>query len=173
MFAGRAAAPPALRAQLGFPFFPKLALGGFRLEQRRFRAARRQSDARVGARVADHHLAEQPAQFLRLAGLTRALRVHEPRAKFLWRGQLSRLQERDEVVKFFERILHRRRREQQQESPWQGVHGLPGLRFAVPQVMRFVHDDQVPRNPAGDFQVRRLFDRVQAGNDARILAPEL
>lgn len=39
--------------------------------------------------------------------------------------------------------------------------------------MRFVHDDQVPRNPTGDFQVRRLFDRVQAGNDAGILAPEL
>ena len=160
-------------AEFRLPLLPEGALGFVRLEQNGLGAARRQLDAGVGARVANHHLAEQAAQFLRLARLARALRVNEARAELLRRRQLARLQQRDQVVEFFERVLDRRGGEQQQELARQGVDRLPGLRLAVAQVMRLVHDQHVPVHLPGDLQMRGLFERVQAGDEARVLAPEL
>ena len=130
-------------------------------------------DAGVGARVANHHLAQQAAEFLRLARLARAFRVNEARAEFLRGRQLAGLQQRDQVVEFFERVLDGRGGEQEQELARQGVDRLPGLRLAIPQVMRLVHDQQVPVHLPGDLKLRRLFEGVQAGDQARVLAPEL
>ena len=38
--------------------------------------------------------------------------------------------------------------------------------------MRLIDNKNVPMHLPGDLQVRRLFERVQAGHQARVLAPE-
>ena len=143
-----------------------------RLEQYRLGPARRQLQAGVGARVSNHHLAQEAAQLFGLARLPRALGVHEPGAELFWRGQLTGLKQRDQVVEFLEGILNRRRREQQQEMTRQRADGLPGLRLAVAQIVRLVHDQHVPVYLPGNFQLGRLLQGMEAGDHTRRLAPE-
>ena len=66
-------------------------------------------NAGIGAGIANHHLAQQAAQLLRLARLPRPFRVNEPRAELFGSRKLPRLKQGDEIVKFLERVLHRRR----------------------------------------------------------------
>ena len=54
----------------------------------------------------------------------------------------------------------------------QRVHRLPRLRLAVPQIVRLVHNQQIPMRLLGDRQMRGLLDGVQAGNDPGIFTPE-
>ena len=121
-----------------------MALRFVGLEQHCLRAAWRELDAGIGASVSDHHLAEQAPQLLGLTRLMRALSVNESLAKLFRRWELSRLKQGDQVIKFFERILHRRGGQQQEELARQRVDRLPGQRVAVAQVMRLVHHQQVP-----------------------------
>ena len=168
---GWPAARPA-PAKFALPLLPKRAFRLVRLEQHRLGPARRQVDAGVGASVANHHLAQQPAQLLRLARLVRLVLVHEPGAEFLGGRQLAGLQQRDQVVEFFERILDWRGGQQQQELARQDVDRLPGLRGAVAQVVRFVHDEHVPVQRLGHRQMRGLLEGVERGDDNGVLPPE-
>jgi hypothetical protein len=104
--------------------------------------------------------------------LTRALRVNKAGAELLRCRELARLEQRHEVVKFFEGVLDGCGREQQQEMSRQRVDGLPGLRVPVAQIVRLIDDEHVPMHLPGDLQLRRLFQRVEAGHQARVLAPE-
>src|SRR5439155_25187030 len=81
------------RAEFLLPLLPEGSLRLFRLEQHRFGAPRWQVDPGIGARVANHHLAEQTAKFFRLARLTRAFGIDEARAELLRRGELARLEQ--------------------------------------------------------------------------------
>ena len=91
-----------LRAQINIPLLPENALVGFGLKQHSFSPARRQVQAGIGPRIADHDEAQQPAQFFRLAGLARALGIQKTGAKFLGRRQLPRLEQGDQIIKFFQ-----------------------------------------------------------------------
>jgi hypothetical protein len=89
-------------AEFFLPLAPKAPLRCGRLEEYGFCAAGRQIEPGIRAGVADHDLAEQPAQFLRLARLAREFRIKETGSEFLRRGQLAGLEERDQVVKLFQ-----------------------------------------------------------------------
>ena len=84
-------------------------------------------DAGIGAGVADHDLAEQPAQFLRFARLPRTPLIDEAGAEFFRRRQLAGLEVGDQVVEFLERILHGRGGEQEQKLARQRIDRLPCL----------------------------------------------
>ena len=96
-----------------------------------------------GACVADHGVAHQRAQALGIGRLARLARRHVGGAELLERLEDARLQQRQQIVELGQVVLHRRRREQQQEALVQGVDQLPALAGAVAQVVRLVDDDQV------------------------------
>src|SRR5438270_8826712 len=130
-----------LFAQFRLPTCPESALRFIRLEQDSLSSPGRQLNTGIGARIAHHYLVEQATQFLGLARLVRALSINEAVAKFLRGLQLSRLEERDQVIKFFQRVLHRGGGQEEKELSRQRVDCLPGLRGAVAQVMRLVDDE--------------------------------
>ena len=72
------------RAQLAFPVLAERRFIRARLEEDGFGAAGRESDFGIRPGVADHHLIEQAAQFLRDLRLPGPLPVDKSLAKFLW-----------------------------------------------------------------------------------------
>ena len=98
--------------------------------------------------------------------------VDVPIAKFLGRRKLAGLQERDQVVEVFERILDGGGAEQEQELTRQSVDRLPGLRGAIAQVMGLVDHQQVPVHRLRQRQMGRLLERMERGDQADALLPK-
>ena len=135
--------------------------------------ARWELDARIRPRVSDHHLAEEPAKFLGFTRLARALGIDKTRAKLLGRRQLAGLKKRHEIIEFLDRILHGSGREQEQILAGQAVYRLPRLRVAIAQIMRFIHDEDIPLDLPCDLKLRGLFQRMKARDQGAVFGPEV
>ena len=96
-------------------------------------------------RIADHRVAHQVAQLVRVGRLARLARGHVSGAKFLLRLEDAGLQQRQQVVELDEIVLHRRGGEQQQKTLGQTVDQLVALAGAVAQVVGLVDDHQIER----------------------------
>src|SRR5882724_7049899 len=99
-------------AEFLFPSLPEYPFGLFGFKQHRLGTPEWEIDSCIRACIANHHLANQTAKFFRFARLSRALRIDKTGAKFFWAGQLTRLKKCHQVVKFLQRILDRRGRQQ-------------------------------------------------------------
>ena len=142
-----------------------------RFQPQRRGVARRQFDIHQRARVPNHHIAHQIAHPVAVRGHTRFAARHIARAKFLFRFEDARFEQRQQIVKFDQRILHRRRRKQQQEAFVERVDELPVGGHAVFQMMRFVHDHQVVMLLRENFLMLSSARRGNRSDHAR-LRPE-
>src|SRR5437660_505626 len=98
-----------------------------------------------------------------------ALGIDKTRTKLFRRGQLAGLQQRHEVVEVFQGVLDWRGRKEQEKLAGESVHGLPGLRRAIAQVMRLIHDQHVPVDLLRDGEVRWLFEGVERRDDTGVV----
>ena len=91
--------------------------------------------------------------------------------EFLQGLEDTRLEERQEIIKLGEIVLHRRCGQQQQEALVESVHQLVALACTVAQVMRLIDDDEIEivcQQALGVLAAARLCDRC----DQAFLAPE-
>ena len=107
-----------------------------------------------GARVAHHGAAHQLTQALRIGRLVRFAGRHIGGAKLLESLEDARFEQREQVVKLGEIVLHRRRRQQEQEALVERVHQFVAPARAVAQMVGFVHDDEIE---AAAENVRGMF----------------
>ena len=84
-----------------------------------------------GARVAHHGAAHQLAQALGIGRLVRLAGRYIGGAELLRRLEDARLEQGEDVVQFGEVVLHRRRRQQEQEALVERVHQPVALARAV------------------------------------------
>ena len=75
--------------------------------------------------------------------LARLARGHIGEAEFLQRLEDAGLQQRQEIVELDQVVLHRRRRQQEQEALVERVDELPALTRSVAQMVRLVDDDEI------------------------------
>ena len=103
-----------------------------------------------GACVTDHGAAHELAQIVDVGRLTRLARQHVGGTELCLRLEDAWFQQRQQIVKLDQVVLHRRRRQQQQKALVQGIDELPSRAGAIAQMVGLVdhHDDQAGAGPA-------------------------
>src|SRR5260221_10898108 len=89
------------RYAVAIPFLPELAFLRLRLIQHRFGSTRWHLNSGVGPRVANHHLPKQLAQLFRLSRLLKPITINESLPELFRGRQMTRLEQRDPIVKGF------------------------------------------------------------------------
>src|SRR6266568_7625778 len=96
---------------------------------------------------------------------------HVGGTKLFLRLEDARLEQGQQIIKLDQAVLHRRCREQQQETLVERIDELPALARPIAQMMRFIDNDEIEIVYEQAFGVL-LPARSRDGRDDALLAPE-
>ena len=145
------------------------ALRGSALDPDRRGVTARQLERDHRAGVADHRPPHQFAQPLGIGRLARLAGRHIGGAELGQRLEDAGLEQRQEIVQLDEVILHRSRRQEEQEALVQGVDKLPTAARPVAQVVRLIDDDEIEVARAQMVGMFLPARRRNRGDDPRLL----
>ena len=123
----------------------------------------------LAAPVADHHIAEQPAQGARVLGLTGIGLFEKVAPEGAHRTQLTGGQNGDQAVKLHQIILNGGGGEQEHIALTNLVDKLPGQRIAILELVRFVDHQQIKLATEDRIALVFEFGAVNADDPAPFL----
>lgn len=142
-------------------------LGGGGLDDEGAREARGQGhrEAGAGAGVAHHHLGEQGAQTLAVLGVEGISGGDEALLEVGGSGELTGLEQGDEVVELLEIGLHGGGGDEQEEAALELIDEAPAGGGAVLHVVGLVHGDEIPGGLGDEARMALQLGQVQGGDE--------